>query len=128
MAQLRELGFPAKTNSSRFLRKPVAELAGVPAVFEQLEISSNGRYLTWRFAGDFFDAMANMDVYALIEASEIALCPRKLDGALLAQIPLQRRKHLPEQPTGRCCRLTTPHSIVSSLAEPRQSLRALPRQ
>lgn len=96
VAQLRELGFPAKTKSSRFLRKPVAELAGVPAVFDQLEISSSGRYLTWRFAEDFFDAMADMNVYALIEASEIALCQRNLDGALLAQIPLHRRKRLPE--------------------------------
>ena len=96
VAQLRELGFPAKTKSSRFLRKPVAELAGVPAAFDQLEISSNGRYLTWRFAEDFFDAMSDMNVYALIEASEIALCQRHFDGVLLAQIPLHRRKRLPE--------------------------------
>jgi hypothetical protein len=96
VGQLRELGFPAKTKSSRFLRKPVAELAGIPAVFDLLEISSNGRYLTWRFTEDFFDAMADMDIYALIEASEIALCRRNFDGALLAQIPLHRRKRLPE--------------------------------
>lgn len=96
VAQLRELGFPAKTNSSRFLRKPVAELVGFSAVFDHLEISKNGRYLTWRFTNDFFDAMGDMDVYALVEASEIALCRRKLDGALLAQIPLHRRKRLPE--------------------------------
>ena len=90
------LGFPAKTNSSRFLRKPVKELGGFSAVFDHIEISENGRYLTWRFANTFFDAMGDMDVYALVEASEIALCRRKLDGALLAQIPLHRRKRLPE--------------------------------
>ncbi|UOA32549.1 hypothetical protein DSM110093_02349 [Sulfitobacter sp. DSM 110093] len=96
VAQLRELGFPAKTKSSRFLRKPVEELACFPGVFDQLEISSNGRYLTWRFAEDFFYAMADMDVYGLIEVREIALCQRNFDGALLAQIPLHRRKRLPE--------------------------------
>ncbi|MCA1284805.1 hypothetical protein [Salipiger bermudensis] len=96
VSQLRELGFPAKTKSSRFLRKPVAELSGDSAVFDQLEISSNGRYLTWRFAEGFFDAMANMNVYALIDSSEIALCQRNFDGALLAQIPLHRRKRVPE--------------------------------
>lgn len=96
VAQLRELGFPRKTKSSRFLRDPVAELAGVSAAFDHLGISENGRYLTWRFAEHFFDAMADMDVYALIDASEIALCQRKFDGALLAQIPLHRRKRMPE--------------------------------
>lgn len=96
VAQLRELGFPAMTGSSRFLRKPVADLAGLSDVFDQLEISSNGRFLTWRFSENFFDVMAEMDVYALIDASEIALCQRKYDGALLAQIPLNRKKRIPE--------------------------------
>lgn len=96
VAQLRELGFPANTGSSRFLRKPVAELAGIKTVFDHLEISENGRFLTWRFSENFFDFMADMDVYALIDASEIALCQRKFDGALLAQIPLHRKKRIPE--------------------------------
>jgi hypothetical protein len=94
--ELRELGFPTKTGSSRFLRKPVSELVSISAVFEHLQISENGRFLSWRFSENFFDAMADMDVYALIDASEIALCQRKYDGALLAQIPLHRKKRIPE--------------------------------
>ena len=96
VAELRDLGFPTKTGSSRFLRKPVSELAGISAVFEHLQISENGRFLSWRFSENFFDVMADMDVYALIDASEIALCQRKYDGALLAQIPLHRKKRIPE--------------------------------
>lgn len=96
VAELRELGFPAKTGSSRFLRKPVAELAGIKVVFDHLEISENGRFLTWRFSESFFYIMADMDVYALIDASEIAMCQRMYDGALLAQIPLHRKKRIPE--------------------------------
>lgn len=96
VAQLRELGFPTRTKTSRFLREPVAELGAVSGLFDHLNIARNGRYLTWRFADDFFEAMADMDVYALIEASEIALCRRRPDGALLAQIPLHRRKRMPE--------------------------------
>lgn len=96
VAELRELGFPARTGSSRFLRKPVSELASITAVFEHLQISENGRFLSWRFAENFFDVMADMDVYGLIDASEIAMCQRKYDGALLAQIPLHRKKRIPE--------------------------------
>lgn len=96
VAELRELGFPPKTRSSRFLRKPVAELVAIPGIFDHLEIASNGRYLTWRFSESFFDVMADMDVYGLIDASEIALCQGKFGGALLAQIPLHRKKRRPE--------------------------------
>lgn len=96
VAELRELGFPTKTGSSRFLRKPVSELASISAVFENLQISENGRFLSWRFAENFFDVMTDMDVYGLIDASEIAMCQRKYDGALLAQIPLHRKKRIPE--------------------------------
>jgi hypothetical protein len=93
--ELREFGFPRNTKSSRFLRKPVADLNDVSMVFDHLELSKNGRYLTWRFSDWFFDIMADMDIYALIDASEIALCRRNLDGALLAQIALHRRKRTP---------------------------------
>lgn len=96
VAELRELGFPTKTGSSRFLRKPVSELASISAVFEHLQISENGRFLSWHFSENFFHVMADMEVYGLIDASEIALCQRKFDGALLAQIPLHRRKRTPE--------------------------------
>lgn len=96
VAQLRELGFPNNTRSSRFLRKPVAELAAIPEAFDRLEIAPNGRYLKWRFSENFFDVMADMDVYGLIDASEIALCKGKYGGALLAQIPLHRKKRRPE--------------------------------
>lgn len=96
VAELRELGFPSKTRSSRFLRKPVADLVAIPGIFDHLEIASNGRYLTWRFSENFFDVMADMDVYGLIDASEIALCHGKFGGALLAQIPLHRKKRRPE--------------------------------
>lgn len=94
--QLRELGLPSKTRSSLFLRKPVAELAANPVIFEHLEIGPNGRYLTWRFSADFFDMMADMEVYGLLDASEIGLCQGKFGGALLAQIPLHRKKRIPE--------------------------------
>ena len=40
--------------------------------------------------------MADMDVYGLIDASEIALCHGKFGGALLAQIPLHRKKRRPQ--------------------------------
>jgi hypothetical protein len=40
--------------------------------------------------------MADMEVYGLIDASEIALCQGKFGAALLAQIPLHRKKRLPE--------------------------------
>lgn len=94
--ELRELGFTKDKGSSRFLRKPVSELAEMSTVFENLQISENGRSLSWRFSGNFFDVMADMDVYGLIDVSEIALCQGKLGGALLAQIPLHRKKHIPE--------------------------------
>lgn len=96
VSQLRELCFSARTGSSRFLRKPVAELTAVSGVFDHLEISDNGRFLTWKFSENFFDIMADMDIYALIDESEIGLCQRKYDGALLAQIALHRKKRLPE--------------------------------
>ena len=96
VAQLRELGFPAKTKSSRFLRKPASTLSAISQIFDHLEISKNGRFLTWRFSETFFAAMSNMDVYGLIDASEISLCQRKFDGALLAQITLHRKKRIPE--------------------------------
>lgn len=94
--QLRELCFPAKTGSSRFLRKPVIELGVTSEIFDTLEISPNGRFLTWKFTAGFFHAMSDMDVYALIDASEIGHCQRKFDGALLAQIALHRKKRVPE--------------------------------
>ncbi|WP_170403253.1 hypothetical protein [Ruegeria arenilitoris] len=93
--QLRELCFPAKTGSSRFLRKPVFELATMPEFFDNLQISENGRFLTWRFTEVFFHIMSDMEVYALIDASEIGHCKRKFDGALLAQIALHRKKRKP---------------------------------
>ncbi|WP_152912521.1 hypothetical protein [Candidatus Rhodobacter oscarellae] len=96
VAELRELGFPSKTRSSRFLRKPVAELVTIPGIFDHLEIAPNGRYLTWRFSANFFDVMADMEVYGLIDASEIALCQGKFGGSLLAQIPLHRKKRMSE--------------------------------
>lgn len=96
VSQLRDLCFPAKTGSSRFLRKPVVELSAVPGIFDNLEISKNGRFLTWKFSENFFEIMAEMEIYALIDASEIGLCQRKFDGALLAQIALNRKKRLPE--------------------------------
>ncbi|MDV4167940.1 hypothetical protein [Rhodovulum sp. FJ3] len=96
VSELRELGFASKTGSSRFLRKPVAELVAIPGIFDYLEIASNGRYLTWRFSENFFDVMADMDVYGLIDASELALCHGVFGGASLAQIPLHRKKRIPE--------------------------------
>ncbi|MGR3607632.1 MAG: hypothetical protein ACU0BN_02025 [Sulfitobacter sp.] len=94
--QLRELCFPANTGSSRFLRKPVGELAELPFLFDALDISENGRFLTWRFSELFFRIMSDMDIYALIDVTEIGRCHRKFDGALLAQIALHRKKRLPE--------------------------------
>ncbi|MEO0911251.1 MAG: hypothetical protein AAFX96_13260, partial [Pseudomonadota bacterium] len=96
VTQLRELCFPAKTGSSRFLRKPVAELTALSGVFDTLEISTNGRFLTWKFTEGFFHTMSDMDIYALIDASEIGHCYRRFDGALLAQIALHRKKRVPE--------------------------------
>lgn len=96
VAQIREMGFPYNTRSSRFLRKPVDELANLPEIFDLLEIAPNGRYLTWRFSSNFFYAMANMDAYGLIDVREIALCKGKFGGALLTQIPLNRKKRRPE--------------------------------
>jgi hypothetical protein len=96
VAELRELGFPSKTRSSRFLRRPVADLVAIPGIFDHLAIAPNGRYLKWRFSENFFDVMADMDVYGLIDASEIALCHGKFGGALLAQITLHRKKRRPE--------------------------------
>lgn len=96
VAELRDLGFPTKTGSSRFLRKPVSELASISAVFEHLQISENGRFLSWRFSENFFDVMAEMDIYGLIDASELALCQSKYGGALMSQIPLHRKKRMPE--------------------------------
>ena len=96
VAQLREMGFPSDTRSSRFLRKPVTELAAIPGFFDHLEIAPTGRYLTWRVSENFFDLMADMDVYGLIDVSEIQLCKGKYGGALLAQIPLHRKKRLPQ--------------------------------
>ncbi|QDY69311.1 hypothetical protein [Qingshengfaniella alkalisoli] len=94
--QLREIGFPGRTRSSRFLRNPVNELACTSDLFDHLAISRNGRYLTWQFSKNFFDVMADMDVYALIDISEISMCRRKYDGALLSQIALHRKKRVPE--------------------------------
>ncbi len=96
VSQLREICFPAKTGSSRFLRKPTKELAAVPGLFDHLDIASNGRSLSWQFSENFFEVMAAMDAYALIDASEISLCHRKFDGSLLAQIALHRKKRIPE--------------------------------
>lgn len=96
VTELRGLGFPAKTRSSRFLRKPVEELTAATGVFNHLTIVQNGRYLTWRFAKNFFYAMADMNTYGLIDVSEIKLCRGRFGGALLAQIPLNRRKRVPE--------------------------------
>jgi hypothetical protein len=94
--QLRELCFPARTGSSRFLRKPVTELAAISDIFDNLEISKNGRFLTWQFTEGFFHTMSDMDIYALIDTNEIGHCQRKFDGALLAQIALHRKKRVPE--------------------------------
>lgn len=94
--QLRKLGFPAKTGSSRFLRKPVLELTSLGWLFDHLEISENGRFLSWRVSNAFVRMMSAMDVYALLDASEIAMVERKYDGELLAQISLHRKKRIPE--------------------------------
>ncbi|MEQ3727737.1 MAG: hypothetical protein ABNH38_10025 [Tateyamaria sp.] len=96
VTQLRELGLPSNTRSSLFLRKPVTELAANPVVFDHIEIGPTGRYLTWRFSACFFAMMADMDVYGLIDASEIGLCRGKFGGALLAQKPLHRKKRMPQ--------------------------------
>ena len=96
VSELRELGFPSNTRSSRFLRKPVADLACIPEIFNHLEIAPSGRYLTWEFSETFFENMSDMEVYGLLDASEIALCHGKHGAALLAQVPLHRRKRMPE--------------------------------
>lgn len=96
VAELRELGFPSNTRSSRFLRKPVAELNEVSWIFDHLKIGENGRFLTWKFSNVFVGVMSDMEIYGLIDASEIRLSQRKLGGALLAQIPSHRRKRMPE--------------------------------
>ncbi|MGR3608711.1 MAG: hypothetical protein ACU0BN_07615 [Sulfitobacter sp.] len=94
--ELRRLCFSAKTGSSRFLRQPVAELEELPFLFDRLEIAGNGRFLIWRFTEWFFRIMSDMNIYALIDATEIGRCRRKFDGALLAQIALHRKKRMPE--------------------------------
>jgi hypothetical protein len=94
--QLRELCFQGRTGSSRFLRRPTAELSNVIGIFDHIQISDNGRYLKWKFSENFFDIMSDMEIYGLIDANEISLCQRKFDGALLAQIALNRKKRLPE--------------------------------
>lgn len=93
---LREIGFPRNTRSSRFLRKPVAELNALQGVFQELKIAESGRHLTWKFTYQFFELMTWMDKYGLLDIDEVQLCRRKLDGVLLAQFVLNRKKRLPQ--------------------------------
>ncbi|MCA0940867.1 hypothetical protein LCM28_13390 [Salipiger pacificus] len=110
--QLRELCFTSKTRSSRFLRTPVDDLKGAFEFFEKLEISENGRYLTWKFHKSFFRKMRDPEKYGLIDCKEISTCKRRFDGALLAKISVHRKMNRPE------FRLEVPFELFEGYVSP----------